>query len=62
MNELSERRSLYRIGGSAAVVGALLGMVGNLVHPATAGAPESTAQVVANSGTWIPWRSSSVLF
>jgi len=56
MADLSERRWLYRIGGAAAVVGSLLGMVGNLVHPPTAGPgdPASTAQVVAESGSWIP--------
>lgn len=56
MADLSERQWFYRVGGVAAVVGALLGMVGNLIHPATAGPgePASTARVVADSGTWIP--------
>ncbi len=56
MADLSERQWFYRVGGVAAVVGALLGMVGNLIHPATAGPgePASTARVVADSGAWIP--------
>lgn len=47
---------MARIGGSAAVVGSVLGLVGNLVHPDTPGPsdPERTARVVAESATWIP--------
>jgi hypothetical protein len=28
-------RSLFRIGGRAAIVGALLGLIANLLHPVT---------------------------
>src|SRR5512132_686597 len=51
-----DRRWLFRIGGGSAVAGALLGLVGNLIHPATAGPndPEATARVVAESRLWIP--------
>lgn len=53
--DASEAPWLDRIGGIAAVVGALLGLVGNLLHPETAapGAPE-TARVIAESQIWIP--------
>jgi Domain of unknown function (DUF4386) len=51
-----ERRAVFRIGGSSAVAGALLGLVGNLIHPVTAGPgdPEATARVVAQSRIWVP--------
>jgi Domain of unknown function (DUF4386) len=48
-------RWVYRMGGGAAVVGAVLGMVGNLVHPVTPmDDPEGVAQVIAESGMWVP--------
>jgi hypothetical protein len=36
--------------------GAILGLVGNLIHPATSGPgdPEGTARVVAESQIWVP--------
>jgi len=37
MPDQTEARWLARIGGSAAVLGALLGLVGNLIHPVTPG-------------------------
>jgi hypothetical protein len=47
-------RSLLRFGGWALVAGALLGMVGNLVHPATpTDDPEGVARAIAESGAWI---------
>lgn len=47
-------RSMFRIGGWAAIVGSLLGMVGHLLHPATPiGDPLGTAQVIAESESWI---------
>jgi hypothetical protein len=51
-----DRRWVFRIGGASALAGALLGLVGNLVHPITAGPndPEATARVVAESRIWIP--------
>ncbi len=48
-------RSLFRLGGASAVLGALLGMVGNLIHPVTPiDDPEGVAQVIADSEIWIP--------
>jgi hypothetical protein len=50
-----QERSVYRLGGLAAVVGAVLGGVGNLVHPVTPEHdPVGVAQVIANSGIWTP--------
>jgi len=46
-------KALYLYGGIAAVTGSLLGMVGNLIHPATPiDDPEGVAHVIANSGAW----------
>ncbi len=49
-------RWIFRIGGIAAVVGALLGLVGNLIHPDTPGPfdPEGTARFVAENQIWVP--------
>jgi len=50
-----EERWIYRIGGVAAIVGSVLGGVGNLVHPVTPEHdPVGVAQVIADSGTWTP--------
>src|SRR5215218_1883931 len=51
-----DRRWVFRIGGGSAVAGALRGLVGNLIHPVTAGPndPEATARAVAESRIWIP--------
>src|ERR671918_684890 len=50
-----EDRRVFRIGGFAAVVGALLGMVGNLIHPVTPiGDIEGVARVIAESDIWVP--------
>jgi hypothetical protein len=47
-------RWLYRMGGWSVIVGAVLGLVGNLVHPVTPmDNPEGVARVIAESGTWI---------
>lgn len=46
---------IYRIGGVAAVVGSVAGMVGNLIHPATPiGDPRGVARVIAESNAWTP--------
>src|SRR6266540_4352962 len=52
----SDRRWVFMIGGSSAAAGAILGLVGNLIHPATSGPahPAETARVVANSSIWVP--------
>jgi hypothetical protein len=44
-----------RLGGVAAIVGALLGMVGNLIHPVTPiDDSEGVARVIADSAIWAP--------
>lgn len=44
---------IFRIGAVAAVVGSLLAMVGNLIHPATTGlSPNGVAHVIVGSGAW----------
>lgn len=51
----SEDRWLLLIGGCAAVVGSLMGMVGNLIHPATPmGDPHGVAHAIAASDAWLP--------
>lgn len=48
-------RSIYLMGGVAAIVGSLAGMVGNLIHPTTPlDDPEGVAGVIAESGAWGP--------
>jgi hypothetical protein len=55
-------RSVYRIGGWAAVSGAVLGLVGNLMHPVTPmDDPEGVARVIAESATWIPIHVAIVI-
>lgn len=56
MAPAGEQRWVFRVGGTSAVAGAVLGLVGNLLHPATAGPgdPEATARVVAESRIWVP--------
>lgn len=52
----SDKRWVFMIGGSSAAAGAILGLVGNLIHPATSGPghPAETARVIAESDIWIP--------
>lgn len=48
---------IIRIGSVAGIAGAVMGMVGNLAHPATPAAsedPEGLVQTVAGSGVWVP--------
>jgi hypothetical protein len=53
--QATEDRWLYRLGGISAVVGAVLGGVGNLVHPVTPEHdPVGVARVIADSGIWTP--------
>ena len=48
-------RWLFLIGGVAAIVGSLLGMVGNLIHPDTPiGDPAGVAQAIVQSEAWLP--------
>jgi hypothetical protein len=45
----------FRIGAIAAVVGSLLGMIGNLIHPVTPiNNPEGVAHTIAHSEAWTP--------
>jgi hypothetical protein len=47
-------RQILRLGGMAAAVGAVLGLVGDLVHPVTPmNDPEGVARVIATSGGWV---------
>ena len=58
----AEDLRVFRIGGVAAIVGSLLGMVGNLIHPVTPiGDPEGTARVIAESELWGPIHLAIVL-
>lgn len=53
---------LYRVGGGSAVIGAVLGMVGNLLHPVTPiDDPEGVARVIAASDIWVPVHLAIVL-
>lgn len=46
---------MVRLGSWAGVVGSLLAMVGNLLHPATpTDDPEGVARTIADSGSWVP--------
>jgi hypothetical protein len=50
---ISSDRWIYAIGAIAAIVGSLMGMVGNLIHPATPlDDPEGVARVIAESDAW----------
>ena len=49
-----EEWSIFRIGAVAGIVGSLLAMVGNLLHPATpTGNPEGVARTIAQSANWV---------
>src|ERR671921_409778 len=49
-----EEWSIFRIGAVAGIVGSLLAMVGNLLHPATpSGDPEGVARTIAQSENWV---------
>jgi hypothetical protein len=53
---------IFRIGGIAAIVGSVIGMVGNLLHPATPlGDPTGTAMVIAESSSWVSVHLAIVL-
>lgn len=53
---------VLRLGAGAGIVGALIGMVGNLLHPAVpTGDPEGIARTIAESKTWIPVHLAIVL-
>src|SRR5918995_3440297 len=49
-----EEGGIFRLGAVAGIVGALLAMVGNLLHPATPiGDPEGEAQTITQSENWV---------
>jgi hypothetical protein len=51
-----------RIGAAAGIAGALLGLVGNLIHPATpVGDPEGVARTIASSRIWVPGHLAIVV-
>jgi hypothetical protein len=51
-----------RIGSYAGIAGALLGLVGNLLHPATPiGDPQGVARTIADSRLWVPDHLAIVL-
>ena len=50
-----EARWVFRLGGASAIIGAILGGVGNLVHPVTPeNDPVGVARVIADSEIWVP--------
>jgi hypothetical protein len=52
--EQPQDRWLLLIGGAAAIVGSLMGMIGNLIHPDTPlDDPEGVAQAIATSDGWV---------
>jgi len=54
INPRHEEGSIFRIGSVAGIIGALLAMVGNLLHPATPiGEPEGVARTIAESEIWM---------
>jgi hypothetical protein len=57
-----EQRWIFRIGGCSAVVGTILGGVGNLVHPVTPmNDPVGVARVIADSESWVPVHLAIVI-
>jgi hypothetical protein len=49
-----EEGVIFWIGSVAGILGSLLAMVGNLLHPATPiGDPEGVARTIAQSETWV---------
>jgi hypothetical protein len=50
----TEDRRLFLMGGTAAVLGSIIGMVGNLIHPETPiGDPAGVARTIAASQDWL---------
>ena len=63
MQEASDdARWVFRLGGTSAIIGAILGGVGNLVHPVTPeNDPVGVARVIADSDIWVPVHLAIVL-
>jgi hypothetical protein len=57
MTDVDRTRTVWwivRVGGWAGVVGSLLAMAGNLLHPVTpTGDPQGVARMIAESGSWL---------
>src|SRR6266511_4370930 len=54
LEDAGYERSFVRVGCASAIVGAVLGMVGNLLHPVTPiDDPEGVARFIANSEIWV---------
>jgi hypothetical protein len=52
---IGSERWIYMIGGVAAIVGSVMGMVGNLIHPSTPlNDSQGVAQTIAESDAWSP--------
>lgn len=55
MRDESKHRLVLRLGGTSAVVGAVLGGIGNAFHPeAPINDPEGVARNIAESDIWVP--------
>jgi hypothetical protein len=53
---------VLRLGAGAGIVGALIGMVGNLLHPVVpTGDPDGIARTIAASRAWVPVHLAIVL-
>ena len=53
-NPRPEEGSVFRIGSVAGIIGSLLAMVGNLLHPATPiGDPEGVARTIVERERWV---------
>jgi hypothetical protein len=63
MQEASDdARWVFRLGGASAIIGAILGGVGNLVHPVTPeNDPVGVARVIADSDIWVPVHLAIIL-
>src|SRR5512132_4377564 len=58
----AEARGVFRLGGASAIIGAILGGVGNLVHPYTPeNDPVGVARVIAHSEIWVSVHLAIVL-
>jgi hypothetical protein len=50
-----------RLGGAAAIAGAVVGLVGNLIHPVTPADSEGAARAIAGSDIWVADHVALVL-
>jgi hypothetical protein len=52
---------ILRVGSYAGIAGALLGLVGNLLHPSNPSGPRGVARTIADSRLWVPDHLAIVL-